>query len=595
MDAGKFDQLARFLGRRLDRRGAVAGLLALLSVGDLEAADRGELNSHLRGDRRARGDRRGFRDDDTRQPEPQKKKKKKGTGCPSGQKSCGGTCVSASTCCPQCAGGQQCVNGACTGEPAFDSDGAGQALASVGNNLADAIDACLTSCEDPSGDSCIGCIRGAVSEHREEFAAVIQAGLLSSSAGSQDARSRPRFTTCRYDNLQIALANAYLAIGNTGVSVAGCMGLGRIPGALCALANLGLQGGQGLLALAQAIRENGCEYGHCVQGDNCCPDSKMTSCRFQCCDVTACESCVEGTCRVCPNGGCCEDSVPGGQGPYRIYTCTQTPPDTCPCGSTQTEPCENAGGDGLVRCTGCSHIGPNHVCQGSGRNGTCVPNCPVGARAVGDECCVPDCDGKCAGWDGCGGYCPNTCTGNQVCTGGTCCTPRTCSSPTSECGGLSDLCGGWLNCGQCPGNGICVSNSCCTPPTCDASQPCHSEYACGQMLSCGTCPGEQTCSYGTCVCPSTTAWVCNDYRDNSTNCCDEFGCFECTPGTAKCGCCPESNKYTAPDHTGCCPWGFQSTGTRCCNAFLPDNNPANCCTGELVGMPGGGHACRAPG
>jgi uncharacterized protein (TIGR02145 family)/prepilin-type N-terminal cleavage/methylation domain-containing protein len=69
----------------------------------------------------------------------------------------------------------------------------------------------------------------------------------------------------------------------------------------------------------------------------------------------------------------------------------------------------------------------------------CIGN-RTGDLSSGDKCltrdgmldtsctCAPNCTGLCSGDDGCGGTCPDNCTGGQVCTSGTCQTPFSCDS-----------------------------------------------------------------------------------------------------------------------------------------------------------------------
>jgi hypothetical protein len=130
-------------------------------------------------------------------------------------------------------------------------------------------------------------------------------------------------------------------------------------------------------------------------------------------------------------------------------------PDAAPAGRDAAIPC------GAVRC-GRSCCAANQVCNPDGE-GCCVPNCNM--RSCGDDgcgavcgfcqpgtrcnqgsgqcvACTPQCAGRKCGSDQCGGSC-GQCQSKQTCTAtGTCCTP---SCAGKECG--DDGCGG--SCGPC--------------------------------------------------------------------------------------------------------------------------------------------------
>ncbi|MEE2786521.1 MAG: vWA domain-containing protein [Myxococcota bacterium] len=87
--------------------------------------------------------------------------------------------------------------------------------------------------------------------------------------------------------------------------------------------------------------------------------------------------------------------------------------------------------------------------------------------------CQPDCVGKCAGDDGCGGECP---INNCVLTGQTCgvdgrcageCTPVTCATRQAQCGNPADGCGNTLTCGDCPETFACNQQFVCATGGCD--------------------------------------------------------------------------------------------------------------------------------
>ncbi|RME27867.1 MAG: hypothetical protein D6806_03880 [Deltaproteobacteria bacterium] len=79
--------------------------------------------------------------------------------------------------------------------------------------------------------------------------------------------------------------------------------------------------------------------------------------------------------------------------------------------------------------------------------------------------CVPQCDGRCCGDNGCGGVCRDDCAAGTSCdpTSCTCtqdCEPATCASLGKECGSWDDGCGGTIDCGQCS-SGQCTAEGLC--------------------------------------------------------------------------------------------------------------------------------------
>ncbi|MBI5527987.1 MAG: hypothetical protein HY897_16775 [Deltaproteobacteria bacterium] len=122
--------------------------------------------------------------------------------------------------------------------------------------------------------------------------------------------------------------------------------------------------------------------------------------------------------------------------------------------------------------------------------------CGGGSRTGADEIpdgCVPVCDGRQCGADGCGGVC-GTCAADDVCTddgrcGAACgqaCDGRDCGP--DGCGGDCGTCGEGLTC-DAAGAGVCV-------PACD-DRECGPD-GCGG--GCGACPTNHECdAAGVCV------------------------------------------------------------------------------------------------
>jgi hypothetical protein len=101
--------------------------------------------------------------------------------------------------------------------------------------------------------------------------------------------------------------------------------------------------------------------------------------------------------------------------------------------------------------------------------------------------CVPQCDGKFCGDDGCGGTCGD-CAVGEICNGAARCVPSPC---TPQCGGRqcgSDGCGG--SCGDCP------AGKACDDPTgaCKNVATCHHD-----LPVCTNCATTEYCGYD-CVC-----------------------------------------------------------------------------------------------
>ncbi|MBM4355997.1 MAG: hypothetical protein FJ109_19780 [Deltaproteobacteria bacterium] len=133
--------------------------------------------------------------------------------------------------------------------------------------------------------------------------------------------------------------------------------------------------------------------------------------------------------------------------------------------------------------------------------------------AGGESGCVPACEKKGCGPDGCGGNC-GQCGGLQVCLGGVCCSPA--------CDGLDcgpDGCGG--SCGQCDEGAVCLDGLCCEA-ACNGKN-CGPD-GCGG--SCGQCGPDRFCMDGVCSEPD------QDY-DGVPDVADLFPQNPGLPGTVK--------------------------------------------------------------
>jgi len=406
-----------------------------------------------------------------------------------GADGCGGTCGE----CPQgtTCGGGQCVSGdscfgSCGGQ-AGDGCYCDPACFDYGDCCEDVCDACPELCDDPpdpcNGITWEGCCAGDQVLYCEE-----------DEVKSMDCAEQP---SCGWD----AENNYYIC----GMEAAPDPG-GNHPmdcGELCTPD-----------CSEKVCGDDGCggDCGTCPegeactpQGECCTPDCGEKECGGDGCggDCGACPpeeqcqdgACVEGGCQGIPWEGCCADGT--------LTYCDQ--------GNLIQQSC---GGD--PDC-GWNAQGVYYDC------GTKGGEDPDGAFPLDClEYCVPDCEDKACGDDGCEGSC-GECDGGEVCAEGACvpdpcegigyvgcCDGNTlrwcddgaafekdCSAMTGSCGWAEK--GAEYNCGTpggedpsgehprpCPGS--------CTPD-CD-------EKICGDdgcEGSCGTCGDGETCAEGSCV------------------------------------------------------------------------------------------------
>ncbi len=142
-----------------------------------------------------------------------------------------------------------------------------------------------------------------------------------------------------------------------------------------------------------------------------------------------------------------------------------------------------------------------------GQCGKCPKAAPLCVEGKCEVLCVPDCEGKECGSDGCEGDCGKCPKAAPFCVDGTCALDCTPDCQGKECG--DDGCGG--SCGTCSGiNGSCHDGTCQCLPDC-TEQECGDD-GCGGK--CGNCPQEAPyCDGGTCVSgcvPDCTAKECGD-------------------------------------------------------------------------------------
>ena len=248
------------------------------------------------------------------------------------------------------------------------------------------------------------------------------------------------------------------------------------------------------------------------------------------------------------------------------------------CSSNQSCSCHSE----FLRSYSCT---PGNACtfvHADHRTGTInCSDCAINEQcfdATGQCECVPNCDGKECGDDGCGGVCGHCSDDDLTCQNGTCgcdpalecCSDGDCSDPNFTC-----------QSGHC---GCDPALECCSDGDCsDPDQTCHGGYcACDPTLECcsdGDCSDpDQTCQDGTCGC------------DPALECCSDDQCSDpdqtCQGGT--CGCDPALE---------CCSDDQCSDPTQSCQDGTCACDPAlECCSNDQCSAPnqicqGGTCAC----
>jgi len=161
----------------------------------------------------------------------------------------------------------------------------------------------------------------------------------------------------------------------------------------------------------------------------------------------------------------------------------------CACGPDEPEKC-------VPDCDG-------KECGDDGCGGTCGEGCGAGKLCMVDQCfpCEPSCLGRQCGPDGCGGTC-GLCSGTQVCDGvSPLCVdrPTDCVPVCEEHGFLCGPDGCGAECGTCDEMTLCNQNTrtCLEPckPSCDGKKC--GDDGCGG--SCGDCAQGEFCDNGICI------------------------------------------------------------------------------------------------
>lgn len=263
----------------------------------------------------------------------------------------------------------------------------------------------------------------------------------------------------------------------------------------------------------------------------------------------------------------------------------------CNCGCGIPDPDCEIETNPVIGCGG-------NACNPDGTCAECVPQCDgreCGLDGCGGFCgecteegkffcndgicgaqCEPRCDGKTCGPDGCGGEC-GVCANGQVCQAGNCGAPPADASCQDNCGGVAAS-----GCSCEPGCdvlGTCcadVVQQCGCQPYCDGKSC--GDDGCGG--SCGTCAQGLTCDeQGQCVDNLCDPDPCNgngtcDSSDGSCTCLAKYGgvnCDECAPGRVDYPNCTEDqctvfscNQHGVCDSvSGSCDCFGGYTGTEC--------------------------------
>ena len=303
--------------------------------------------------------------------------------------------------------------------------------------------------------------------------------------------------------------------------------------------------------------------------DECGGCADLSNCGDGSCDAAVgetCSSCAEDC--TCPNGevcgtlnngtaclpdmcamgvpeiGCCQEGV--------LYACEEGETFALDCATLEENICGWYVGD-VTYPPGYYCGPPDLITPGGDPSGeyqldctTCDPPCGDDEKCVGGECveCIPNCDGKNCGADGCGGEC-GACPEGLICQAGSCAVlgceamaepgcggcpceacvcemdPYCCESqwdnicvgecvdgcggcpePDPFCGDLS--CNGDEDCGSCAKDCACAAGQLCDAGVCVDCVPNCDGLDCGDDGcggSCGECGDEEECQDGLCIGP----------------------------------------------------------------------------------------------
>ena len=308
----------------------------------------------------------------------------------------------------------------------------------------------------------------------------------------------------------------------------------------------------------------------CTQKSDC-DQGGLPACRERLCDTAT------GKCTVsllangtpCSSGNACSEDESCQSG-----LCAAGTAVTCEDGDPCTQDnCDLTDGCQFTKIPGCPCVPSceEKTCGGDGCNGSCG-DCAAEELCADGDCqpleCQPACDGAECGDDGCGGSC-GACAGGVSCVEGQC-TEEVCVPDCADKACGSNGCGG--TCGDCPDAELCNAAGICEPAPCIpdcTGKVCGSDGCEGE---CGACPTGQTCN---------AAQVCEELPCEA-NCegksCGDDGCG------GSCGDC------TAPE--------ICTVTQVCVEPTCEPNCEGKSCgddgCGGLCGTCGAGDACNEP-
>lgn len=255
---------------------------------------------------------------------------------------------------------------------------------------------------------------------------------------------------------------------------------------------------------------------------------------------------------------------------------------------------------------------PNSLCSSICCSGNCCPADATTCNALG-LCCVPNCDNRQCGPDGCGsrngcGTCPSGSTCDE--DNGTClCSAATCS------GGCCD---GQGRCRPGDNDGACGTDG-ETCKECTPEEECQ-DGQCVTIVCAGTCSNDDECpNFRNCVCNEAQGACCT--RNCRGKVCGSDGCGDtcgngcedgqvCSADGSACLCtvesCPNGCCSNGPGNPGACHTSAQGTcglnGAQCqeCTPGTICNSGGNCictpstCPGGCCDTVSGSVTCFAP-
>ena len=330
------------------------------------------------------------------------------------------------------------------------------------------------------------------------------------------------------------------------------------------------------------------------------------------------DACVVGTCgagtKNCANKCVPIDSNNGCGDTTRCTACANNEA----CMGSPTSACTCVPTDVAAACAGkCGQVA--NGCGGLHTCGTCTT--PQTCSAANVCTCTPvamatACAGRSCGTadNGCGGtYTCGTCTAPQICntaTGVCGCTPVAMATACAgkSCGTAANGCGGTYTCGTCTAPQICNTTTgvCgCTPDatatTCMGKACGPATNNCGSAVSCpDTCKLPNTCNAGTagvndCGCsPTAMATVCAGKCGTLPNGCGNYTCT-CPTGqtctTAGACCTPVPMTTACAGKCGSASNGCGGTYTCTCPTGQTCTTAGTCCTTTLMATACNGKEC----